>query len=109
MLLNKRITSYAIIIFFAAVLILSVNAIAQTKGNKFTNKNQVEKKPVPQKKQLKKNSQAAAAPEAAIVFAMTGISCVAELDASSANMPAFAAVSPKRDSGPWKSAGPTPL
>ena len=55
MLLNKRITSYAIIILLAAVLILSVNAIAQTKDNKFTNKNQVEKKPVPQKKQLKKN------------------------------------------------------
>ena len=55
MLLNKRITSYAIIILLAAVLILSVNAIAQTKVNKFTNKNQVEKKPVPQKKQLKKN------------------------------------------------------
>ena len=55
MLLNKRITSYAIIIFLAAVLILSVNAIAQTKDNKFTNKNQVEKKTVPQKKQIKKN------------------------------------------------------
>ena len=48
MLLNKRITSYAIIIFLAAVLILSVNAIAQTKDNKFTNKNQVEMKPLPQ-------------------------------------------------------------
>ena len=38
MLLNKRITSYAIIILLAAVLILSVNAIAQTKDNKFTKK-----------------------------------------------------------------------
>ena len=55
MLQNKRITSYAIIILLAVVLILSVNAIAQTKVNKFTNKNQVEKKPVPQKKQLKNN------------------------------------------------------
>jgi chromosome segregation ATPase len=55
MLLNRRITSYAIIILLAAVLILSVNAIAQTKDNKFTNKNQVEKKTVPQKKQIKKN------------------------------------------------------
>ena len=48
MLLNKRITSYAIIILLAAVLILSVNAIAQTKDNKFTKKNQVVKKPLPQ-------------------------------------------------------------
>jgi hypothetical protein len=55
MLINKRITSYAIIILLATVLILSVNAIAQTKDNNFTNKNQVEKKPMPQKKQLKKN------------------------------------------------------
>ena len=55
MLLNKRITSYAIIILLAAVLILSVNAIAQTNDNKLTNKNQVEKKPVLQKKQLKQN------------------------------------------------------
>ena len=55
MLLNKRITSYAIIILLAAVLILSVNAIAQTKDNKFINQKQVEKKPVPQKKHLKNN------------------------------------------------------
>ena len=52
---NKRITSYTIIILLAAVLILHVNAIAQTKDNKFINKKQVEKKPVPQKKQLKQN------------------------------------------------------
>jgi chromosome segregation ATPase len=55
MLLNKRITSYAVIIFLAAVLISSVNAIAQTKDNKLTNKIQVDKKAVPQKNQLKKN------------------------------------------------------
>ena len=55
MLLNKRIRSYAIIILLAAVLILSVNAIAQTKDNKLTNKKQVEKKLVPQKKHLKQN------------------------------------------------------
>ena len=55
MLLNKRITSYAIIILLAAVLILSVNAIAQTKDNKFTNKNQVKNKSVPKTKHLKQN------------------------------------------------------
>ena len=55
MLLKKSLTSYAIIIFLAAVLILSVNAIAQTKDNEFINKKQVEKKPVPQKKYLKNN------------------------------------------------------
>ena len=55
MLLKKSLTSYAIIIFLAAVLILSVNTIAQTQDNKFTNKKQVEKKPVPQKKYLKNN------------------------------------------------------
>jgi transglutaminase/protease-like cytokinesis protein 3 len=58
MLLKKIFTSYAIIIFLASVLILSVNAIAQTEDNKFTNKKQVEKKPVPQKKQLKENVKA---------------------------------------------------
>jgi hypothetical protein len=42
-------TSYAIIVVLAAVLILSVNAIAQTKDNKFTSKEQGEKKPLPQK------------------------------------------------------------
>ena len=55
MLLKKILTSYAIIILLAAVLILSVNTIGQTKDNKFRNKKQVEKKLVPQKKQLKKN------------------------------------------------------
>jgi chromosome segregation ATPase len=55
MLLNKRITSYAIIILLAAVLILSVNAIAQTKDNKLTNKKQVENKSVPQTKHLQKS------------------------------------------------------
>ena len=55
MLLKKSLTLYAIIILLAAVLILSVNAIAQTKGNKFINKKQVEKKTVPQKKTLKQN------------------------------------------------------
>ena len=55
MLLNKRITSYAIIILLAAVLILPANAIAQIKDNKSINQRQVEKKLVPQKKQLKKN------------------------------------------------------
>ena len=55
MLLKKSLTSYAITIFLAAVLILSVNAIAQTKDNEFINKKQVEKKLVPQKKQLKQN------------------------------------------------------
>ena len=55
MLLKKILTSYAIIILLASFFILSVNAIAQTKDNKFINKIQVEKKPIPQKKQLKKN------------------------------------------------------
>jgi hypothetical protein len=53
MSLKKSLTSNAIIILLAAVLILSVNAIAQTKDNKFINKRQVEQKPVPQKKLLK--------------------------------------------------------
>jgi chromosome segregation ATPase len=39
----------------AAVLILSVNAIAQTKDNKLTNKKQVENKSVPPTKHLKKS------------------------------------------------------
>ena len=55
MLLKKILTSYAIIIFLASVLILSVNAIAQTKDTKLINQKQVEKKPVPQKKYLKNN------------------------------------------------------
>jgi chromosome segregation ATPase len=58
MLLKKILTSYAIIILLTSVLILSVNAIAQTKDNKLTNKKQVEKKPVPQKKHLKQNVKA---------------------------------------------------
>ena len=57
MLLNKRITSYAIIILLATVLILPVNATAQTKDNKFINKKQVEKKPVPQIKHLNQNGK----------------------------------------------------
>jgi hypothetical protein len=55
MLLKKSLTSYAIIIILAAVLILSVNATAQTKDNKLINKKQVEMKPVTQKKHLKQN------------------------------------------------------
>jgi hypothetical protein len=55
MLIKKILTSYAIIIILAAVLILSVNAIAQTQDNKFINKKQVEKKPVPENKHLKQN------------------------------------------------------
>jgi chromosome segregation ATPase len=55
MLLKKSLTLYAIIILLSAVLILSVNAIAQTKDNKLTNKKQVENKSVPQIKHLKKN------------------------------------------------------
>jgi chromosome segregation ATPase len=57
MLLNKRITSYAIIILLATVLILPINATAQTKDNKFINKKQVEKKPVPQIKHLNQNGK----------------------------------------------------
>ena len=55
MLLKKILTSYAIIILLASVLILSVNAIAQTKDNKLIIQKQFEKKPVPQKKHLKNN------------------------------------------------------
>jgi transglutaminase/protease-like cytokinesis protein 3 len=57
MLLKKSFKLYSIIILLAAVLILSVNAIAQTKVNKLTNKKQVEKKPIPQKKHLKQNAK----------------------------------------------------
>ena len=49
MLLKKTLKSYAIIILLVSVLILPVNAIAQTMDNKFINQKQVEKKPVPQK------------------------------------------------------------
>ena len=45
---KNSITSYAIIVVLAAVFILSVNAIAQTKDNKFTSKESGEKKPIPQ-------------------------------------------------------------
>jgi chromosome segregation ATPase len=55
MLLKKSLTSYAIIILLAAVLILPANAIAQTKDNKSINQKQVEKKLVPQKKHLNNN------------------------------------------------------
>jgi chromosome segregation ATPase len=55
MLLKKSLTSYAIIILLATVLILSVNATAHTKDNKLINQNQVENKPVPQKKHIKNN------------------------------------------------------
>jgi hypothetical protein len=54
MLRENSITSYAIIVVLAAVLIVSVNAIAQTKDNKFTSKEQSENKSLPQKKQIKK-------------------------------------------------------
>ena len=54
MLRKNSITSYAIILVLVAVFILSVNAIAQTKDNKFTSKESGEKKPIPQKKQIKK-------------------------------------------------------
>jgi hypothetical protein len=50
---KKSMTSYAIIVLLVAVLILPGNAIAQTKDNKFTNKEQVERKPVPQQRQIK--------------------------------------------------------
>ena len=53
MSLKKSLTSNAIIILLAAVLILSVNAIAQTKDNKLINQKQVERKPVPLNKHLK--------------------------------------------------------
>lgn len=53
MLLKKILTSYAIIILLASFLILSVNAIAQTKDNKLINQKQVEQKPVPLNKHLK--------------------------------------------------------
>jgi hypothetical protein len=52
MLLKKTLKSYAIIILLVSVLILPVNAIAQTMDNKFINQKQVEKKPVLQKKHL---------------------------------------------------------
>jgi hypothetical protein len=55
MLRKNSITSYAIIVVLAAVFILSVNAIAQTKDNKFISKELGEKKPIPQKKQIKKS------------------------------------------------------
>jgi uncharacterized small protein (DUF1192 family) len=55
MLLKKSLTLYVIIILLSAVLILSVNAIAQTKDNKLTNKKQVENKSVPPTKHLKKS------------------------------------------------------
>jgi hypothetical protein len=53
MLQKNSMTSYAIIVVLAAVLVLPVNAIAQTKDNKFTNKEQVKRKSVPQQIQIK--------------------------------------------------------
>ena len=54
MLRKNSMTSYAIIVLLAAVLISPVNTIAQTKDNKFTSKEQIEKQPVSQKIQIKK-------------------------------------------------------
>ncbi len=52
MLRKNSMTSYAIIFVLAAVLISPISAIAQTKDNKFTSNEQVERKPVPQKIQI---------------------------------------------------------
>ena len=52
MLRKNSMTSYAIIVVLAAVFILPINAIAQTKDNKFTSNEQVERKLVPQKIQI---------------------------------------------------------
>jgi hypothetical protein len=54
MLRKKSLTSNSFIVLLATVLLLSVNAIAQTKDNTLTIKKQVEKKPIPQKNKLKK-------------------------------------------------------
>jgi len=50
----------------------------------------------------------AAAAEADTVFTAAGNDLVASIESQSASMPAFEAVSPKRESGPWKRAGPRP-
>lgn len=54
MLQKNSMTSNAIIVVLAAVLVLPINAIAQTKDNEFTNKEQLERKLVPQQIQIKK-------------------------------------------------------
>jgi hypothetical protein len=55
MLRKRNITPYAIIMVLTALLISPVNAIAQTKNNKLTSKEQGEQKLIPQKIQTKKN------------------------------------------------------
>lgn len=57
---------------------------------------------------IRKILHAAAVPEAAAVFTPTGKSLVESKESSSVRMPEFAAVSPNRERGPWKSAGPMP-
>lgn len=47
----------------------------------------------------------AAAREAAAVFRTTGRSRVLDIESISVIIPAFAAVSPNRESGPWRRAG----
>ena len=57
---------------------------------------------------MRKTRKAAAAADAATVFTAAGSVFVCSKESHSAIMPAFEAVSPKRESGPWKSAGPRP-
>ena len=57
---------------------------------------------------MRKTRKPAAAADAVIVFAAAGRFCVVSKESHRAIMPAFDAVSPKRESGPWNRAGPTP-
>lgn len=57
---------------------------------------------------MRKMRHAAAHPEAAAVLIPTGRFCVESNESSKVSIPELAAVSPKRERGPWKSAGPTP-
>ena len=57
---------------------------------------------------MRKTRKPAAAAEAATVFTAAGRSAVFGLASHRAIIPALAAVSPKRESGPWKRAGPRP-
>lgn len=57
---------------------------------------------------IRKILHPAAVPDAQAVFTPTGKSLVESKESSSVSMPELAAVSPNRESGPWKSAGPMP-
>ena len=58
---------------------------------------------------MRKIRNIAAEADAAIVLTPIGKFCVDSMELSAVMTPVLAAVSPNRESGPWMSAGATPL